>query len=329
MSAYRIRPHSLLILPRGALGVIIATALLVPAVSSAATSELIIDTVVASVNDQPITLSDLAHRLGATKPLTTEEAATDPRARQALDVLIFERLIEAEAATRKITVSDGDIDRYVEEIAKRNNLSVDAFKKALAEEKRDIAEYRRQVKTDILRSRITGAVMQSGVAVTEVEVQRYIDEHPEFASSGTKLKLRQILVTPGKRTEEEVLQLLQEAKNRIDNGEDFRAVAATVSEGPEKNEGGLIGVVAEKDLSPEIFDAVLALKSGEVSAVTRTPQGYHLFWVDERFTDDDEAENTRLLDDVRKTLREEKAQQKVQNYFTTELYKAHSVDKKI
>jgi len=300
-----------------------------PTVTVAATSELVIDTVVASVNDLPITLSDLTRRLGSAKPLTTQEAATDPRARQALDSLIFERLIEAEAASRKMTVSDAEVDRYVDEIAKRNNLSVDAFKKALAEEKRDFTEYRRQVKSDILRSRITGAVMQSGVAVTEAEVERFIAEHPEFARSGAKLKLRQIVLTPGARTDEDALRILNEAKDRIEGGEDFRTVAAVVSDGPEKNDGGLIGVVAEKDLSPEIFDAVFALKSGEVSAVTRTAQGYHLFWVDERFADDNDAENTRLLDDVRRTLQEEKKKQKLESYFTTELYKAHSVDKKI
>lgn len=303
--------------------------IIVPRVTLAASSEIVIDTVVASVNEQPITLSDLTRRLGAAKALTVSEATADPRARQVLDSIIFERLIEAEAAARKMTVSDTEIDRYVGEIARRNGLSVDAFKTALTEEKRDFNEYRRQVKIDILRSRISGAVMQSGVAVTESEVKRFIAEHPEFARAGAKLKLRQIALSPGKRSDEEAIRILDEVKGRIEGGEDFRAVAATVSDGPEKNDGGLIGVVAEKDLSPEIFDAVFALKSGEVSAVTKTAQGYHLFWVDERFADEDEAENVRLLDDVRKTLQEEKAKQKLETFFTTELYKTHSVDKKI
>jgi parvulin-like peptidyl-prolyl isomerase len=106
-------------------------------------------------------------------------------------------------------------------------------------------------------------------------------------------------------------------------------VAGAISEGPERSDGGLIGVVAEKDLSPEIFDAVFSLKGGEVSAITRTAQGFHLFWVDERFNEADSEENSRLLDDVRKTIQEQKTRLKVESYFTTELYKAHSVDRKI
>lgn len=311
------------------LSVLMLVPLLHPGDAAATPTEFVIDSVVASVNDQPITLSDVMRRLGGRKSLTLQEITTDVAAQRAVDALVFERLIEAEAAARKMTASDAEVDRYVGEIANRNNLSIEAFKAALAEEKRDFAEYRRQIKTDILRSRITGSLMQAGVAVTEREVEQFLAEHPEFARAGAKLKLRQIVLSPSSRSEAAAREILQNAKTRIQGGEDFRAVAAEVSEGIDRTEGGLLGVVAEKDLSPEIFDAVFSLKSGEVSEITRTAQGWHLFWVDERFSESDTEESTRLLEDVRKTLKEQKARQKVESYFTTELYKAHSVDRKI
>ncbi|MFM1848679.1 MAG: Chaperone SurA [Pseudomonadota bacterium] len=319
------RPYSL----SAAIGVAVLQIALLAGPAWGAPSEVVLDSVVASVNDQPITLSDVTRRLGRPKPLSPQEAASDSAARQVIDALIFERLIEAEAATRKMTVSDAEVDRYVGEIAKRNGLSIDAFKSALAEERRSFEDYRRQIQTDILRSRLTGSLMQAGVAVTESEVEQYLAEHPEFARAGAKLKLRQIVISPARHSEDEAIRILNEAKARIDSGEDFRGVAAAISEGPERIDGGLIGVVAEKDLSPEIFDAVFSLKGGEVSAITRTAQGFHLFWVDERFNEADSEENSRLLDDVRKTIQEQKTRLKVESYFTTELYKAHSVDRKI
>lgn len=299
-----------------------------PRPSAAAPTEIVVDTVVASVNEKPITLRDVEERVGS-GALTIKQAAEDPQVRRAVDLLIFERLVEAEAAARKIAVTDGEVDRYVEEIAKRNNLSVDGFKSALAAEKRDFTEYRRQIRLDIIRTRLTAAVVQSGVAVTQAEVEQYLSEHPELSRSGAKLKLRQIFIDGSRHTASEAERSLEAARARIAAGEDFRAVAAAVSESPDKTDGGLLGVVAEKDLSAEIFDAVFALKTGEVSPITRTPQGYHLFWVDERFDAADSAEAERLMDDVKRTLLEQKNRSRIDAYFSTELYKTHSVDRKI
>jgi len=290
---------------------------------------IFIDTVLASVNEQPITLSDVNRRLARKKGLSISEVSTDPDARRALEMLIFERLMEAEAAVRKMSVLDADIDRYIGEIAKRNNLTVEGFKAALAAEQRDFQDYQGQVKGDILRSKLSQAVMQAGVAVTEAEIDRYLGEHPELTGAGAKLKLRQIFVDGSKHPEAVALEKLDAARARIAAGEDFRVVAATVSESPDASDGGLLGVVAEKDLSPEIFDAVFALEPGSVSPVTRTARGYHLFWVEERFAPEKSAESDRLREEVRRTLLEQKNQSRMESFFTAELYKAHSVDRKI
>lgn len=299
------------------------------AVVNAERKPLILDAVLASVNEQPITLSDVRRRLAREKSISLSEVSTDADARRALETLIFERLLDAEAASRKMTVVDGEIDRYIDEIAKRNNLTVEGFKAALAAEHRDFADYRSQVKGDILRSRLSQVVMQAGVAVTETEVDRYLAEHPELTGSGAKLKLRQIFVDRSRHTESAALEKLDAARSRIAAGEDFRAVAAALSESPDASDGGLLGVVAEKDLSPEIFDAVFALETGTMSAVTRTAQGFHLFWVDERFAPEKSEESERLRDEVRRTLLEQKNRSRMESFFTAELYKAHSVDRKL
>lgn len=291
--------------------------------------EIVLDTVLASVNEQPITLSDLNRRLARGTRMSVSDATSDPEARRTLETLILERLVEAEAARRKLVVDAADVDRYVGEIAKRNNLSLESFKAALSAEQRDFEDYRGQVKADILRSKLSQSVMQSGVAVTETEIDRYLEAHPELTRSGTKLKLRHIFLDGGRRSEADAVASLDAARERLVAGEDFRTVAAAVSESPDAADGGLLGVVAEKDLSPEIFDAVFALEPGVPSAVTKTPQGYHLFWVDERFAPEATAENERLRGEIRRTLVEQKNRGRLENFFMTELYKAHSVDRKI
>lgn len=290
---------------------------------------VVLDTIVASVNEKPIALSDVLRRLPGQPRLSAAAAAGDPAVRQAVDDLIMEQLIEDDAAARRLSASDSEVDRYIDEIARRNNLSREAFQKVLADEKRDYETYRRQVKIDILRSKLTQAVMQGGAAVTTAEVERYLEEHPELARTGSKLKLQHIVLEGKRHTEEAARAKLEELRAKTLAGDDFGALAAANSEAPNAADGGSLGVVAEKDLSPEIFDAVFALKTGEVSGIISTGGGYHIFRVEERFSGDEGGDRERLITEVRRMLQEQKTQLRMHTYFTSDLFKQHAVDKKI
>jgi hypothetical protein len=67
------------------LSVLMLVPLLHPGDAAATPTEFVIDSVVASVNDQPITLSDVMRRLGGRKSLTLQEIATDVAAQRAVD----------------------------------------------------------------------------------------------------------------------------------------------------------------------------------------------------------------------------------------------------
>lgn len=303
--------------------------------SVAEDSEIIIDTIVASVDGKPISLQDVGKRLNPPRVLSSNDLSKDIEARSALDALIMEKLIVLEADARKLGVSNSEIEEYINEVATRNKLTRGAFEAALAQEHKSLDEYKKDLKVDILRSKLTSNYVRGAVSVSDGEVDAYIKEHPQYSSDSAKLRLRQIILRSDKHTEEEAKKILQEALDKVKSGEDFANLAKTMSESGEAADGGSLGLVAESDLTSAIFDAVFSLNPGEVSSIVKSPAGYHIFKVEERLApsksgdDKDSKQTNPIKEEVRKILYDQKVQEKMSTFFVNDLYKLHVVDKKI
>jgi parvulin-like peptidyl-prolyl isomerase len=298
-----------------------------------ANTEIVIDSVVASVDGKPITLQDVSKKLYPQREIAFKDLSNDVEARAALDALILEKLVLLEAETRKLGVSNSEIDEYINEVATRNNLTRGAFEAALAQENKKIEDYKRELKVDILKSKLTSSLLRGSVSVTEEEIDAYIKEHPQYSGNTAKLRLSQILLRLDKRSEEEAQKALQEVLDKIKAGESFANLARNISDGPEAAEGGSIGLVSEGDLTSDIFDAVFSLGVGETSKIVKTQIGLHLFRVDERIAavadNKDSSEANPIREEVRKLIYQSKVQEKSSSFLISDLYKLHVVDKKI
>ncbi len=69
---------------------------------------------------------------------------------------------------------------------------------------------------------------------------------------------------------------IEEAARRLEAGEDFAALARSLSEDPSAQEGGRLGAIAPGQTVPAFEEAVFALEPGERSGVVETPYGFHL-----------------------------------------------------
>jgi hypothetical protein len=106
-----------------------------------------------------------------------------------------------------------------------------------------------------------------------------------------------------------------------------------MSDSSNSSEGGLLGVVAEKDLSSDIFDAIVSLEAGKHSTPVVSDTATQIFFVEQRFGSqdgehDEEETKQAMREEARATIQEQKSEQKLAAYFSTELLKTHSVDKK-
>lgn len=297
------------------------------------TSEILLDAVVAAVDEKPITLSELSARLTPPRKLILESIKQDEEAKKTLDALIFERIMDAEASIRRVSVADHEIEDYVNEVAARNSLSRSDFENVLAREGKSIDWYRHQVRTDILRTKLASGISRGGISVMESEIDEYLKNAPSFKLEGAALKLRVISLIKNGASDQEFTSRLQETMTALDNGEKFAEVAKRLSNGPNNTEGGLLGVVPEKDLSSEVSNVLATLKPGSYSKPLATADGAQIFFVEQRFggadsEDDDEANEQAKREEARGAIQKQKTEEKLSAYFATEIFKNHSVDRK-
>jgi peptidyl-prolyl cis-trans isomerase SurA len=295
--------------------------------------EVVLDAVVASVDEKPITLSELGNRLTPPRKLSLQELRTDAEAQKALDALTFERVLEAEATTKRISVVDAEVDEYINEVAARNSLSRSEFEAVLAKEGKSVTWYKRQIRTDILRTKLASTIVRGGISVSDGEIDEYLSNHPTFKSEGATVKLRVITISPEGRTTDDMAARVKSVQDALESGTPFTEVATKMSDSSNSSDGGLLGVVAEKDLSSDIFDAIMSLEAGKHSAPVVSDKGTQIFFVEQRFGSqdgehDEDAAKAAMREEARATIQKQKSEQKLAAYFSTELLQAHSVDKK-
>ena len=279
-----------------------------------------VDAVVATVDEQPILLSDLNKLLS--KKITMTEAAASSEAQKALDRLIFESLVNSEAESRRVTVADSDIERYVDEVATRNSLSRADFVDALKAQGKDWATYKAQVRTDILQTRLASIMLQGMSTVKDSELKSYFEEHPELLQKGASITLRRLVTSSS--------EIAKSFANREFSADDFIALVKKASISPDAADGGMLGAVSERDLAPEIFSALMHTQIGSTSEVVAGANqgGFTVYYVAARSTGSPE-DIKALRERVKRELTQAKLAQQMEGMFQTELYKNHTIDKKI
>ena len=295
-------------------------------------SEIVIDGIVASVDDKPITLVEISSRLTPHRKLTMAEAAKDPEALKVLDEIIFEKLLEEEAKAKRITVADSDVEDYIREVAQRNNLSLPEFEAALAREGRTLPGYKRQVRIDILRAKLASSISRGGISTTDSEIDQYIENHPELRGEENTVKLHHIVISKVGRTPEEVQSKIAQITLQLEGGGDFPEVAQRLSDTAASSpEGSLLGVLSPQDLSPAIAEAVSGLEKGKYSKPVESEGDVQIFFVEQRFMGNDDSDEAQeaLRNEVRQILQKQKTKDRLATYFVEDLFKNHAVDKRL
>jgi len=196
--------------------------------------------------------------------------------------LIEDRLILGEAKKKNVEVDDREVDSKIAETEKRF-ASKEGFDQALAAQHVTLKELRTRYKEQIMTRRMIDQKVGGTIMVSPSEINKYYEEHVNEFREPEEIKLRMILVRPKEGLEGlKALDLVNEIKRRLREGGDFAALARTYSEGPNAEDGGLMGYVKREDLHPEIDKAIAVLKDQETSDVVQTSLGWQFFRVEEK-----------------------------------------------
>lgn len=136
----------------------------------------------------------------------------------------------------------------------------------------------------------------SSFHIVRVNELRSAVEHSEV----NQVKARHILITPNEIIDDETAkQQLDDALERIEEGEDFAELAKLLSDGPTAPVGGDLGWSGPGSFVPEFEQVIDALEIGEVSEPFRSPFGWHIVEVLERRVYDNTEDLKRRNCDLR------------------------------
>ncbi len=260
---------------------------LVTVAAAPAAQARVIDRVVAVVNDEVVTLSELEDLLA---PVIRQiEALDDPvlreqqrqkQMRRGLDDLIGQKLVAQEGIRRRISIRGDEVGAHLERVKSRQGWDDDKLRLYLAAQGLNLADFRAQVREQLLRQKVIRSAIGSRIGVSETELRDYYRSRLTQANADYEVEAAHIaLPVPTNATATEEAAIRQQATEllaRARGGEDFAALARQYSRAPGAEEGGVLGSFRRGVIDPDIEAAVFALETGAIGGPTRTSYGYHV-----------------------------------------------------
>ncbi|MBP9837503.1 MAG: SurA N-terminal domain-containing protein [Proteobacteria bacterium] len=279
----------------------------------------IIDGIVVEVNNDPYTLIDLfnfvnsrGEKVDSLEDLTKDQSTF----KRYLHDFILEELFKRDASQSGINVSDEEINAYVQEIKRQNNVSDEGFNKILKEKDLTVADYKNQVKSDILKTRLISQKVKNKINILDTDIENEAILKGNYTPSEDEVMVEQIFykyengisVKQKQSIKDEVLNI----RNQIISGKSMQDVAADLYSN--------LGFVKVQDLKDELVSKIKHLEADKISDIIETENGLYLLKVG------DKRQNQKLMSDelkekYKRELIEAKFQENLKKYLSTELPK--------
>ncbi|MGQ0507700.1 MAG: peptidylprolyl isomerase [Myxococcaceae bacterium] len=253
-----------------------------------------VDRVAAVVNSDIVALSEIEQRVAPEMARINSERDPKKRAAQrtelqkkALDVLIGEKLLEAQIKELNIEVTEQDIDAGMEDVRRQNNLEQAQFEQLLRQEGYTLPAYRDFMRKHLARLKLINLKVRSKVKVSDEELKAEYAKYSRMEGEESEVHARHIVMTVGpKATTDEIekarLRAVAIAAEARKANVDFAELAKAKSEGPSKSDGGDLGYFRRGVMIPEFERTSFGMKVGEVSDPVRTKFGWHVIKVEDR-----------------------------------------------
>jgi len=292
--------------PMKKLPLILLVVVLAPAFASAQ----VVEEIIARVNNQIITSSELARSKDQLKEEVKTQAPNDAdkvyadREKDVLRDLIDQQLLLDKGKDLNIT-GDTDLIKQLDQMRKEMKLdSMEALEKEAEKQGVSWEDFKQQQKNQIITRKVIGEEVGAHIPMTTEEEQKFYDEHKSEMEQPEYVRLSEILVAPkavsitpepdpnaaaptapspadeaAKQAAEEAALSAAEAKandllKQIRAGADFEEIAKKYSDGPSAADGGALGMFKRGQLAKQLEDTTFAMKPGEVTDVIRAKQGY-------------------------------------------------------
>jgi peptidyl-prolyl cis-trans isomerase SurA len=283
--------------------------LIVTACLPALAASQVVEEIVTRVNSQIITRSEFQRSKDQLRDDVKQQDSANAdklyaeREKDILRDLVDQQLLLEKGKDLGIT-GDTDLIKRLDQMRKDMKLeTMEELEKAATAQGISYEDFKQNLRNQIITQKVIGEEVGSHLSISKEEEQQFYDEHKNEMEQPESIKLSEILVAPqkpapdksaagnaaadvsatgadaAKQAQEAAALAAAEAKagdvlKQIRAGANFEDVAKKFSDGPSAAQGGDLGSFKRGTLAKELEDRTFAMKSGEVTDVIRTKQGY-------------------------------------------------------
>ncbi len=253
----------------------------------------LVDRVVAVVNDDVITLSELEkmgreffERIKTKAPAEEVDSALEKARGEVLSSLIDKFIVRQQAEKLSITVAEAEIDTAIDQILARNNATIEDFRRELTAMNLSEQEYRDNLRDQILQSKLISYEVRSRIVVIEEDMKAYYQKEYTQEKGGGGFHILQMgftwrntvsLEEAGFDTKEAAREKAEEIRARVLDGESFMELAKAYSNLPSAADGGDIGLFMKDEMAADMKDVILEMTPGTISPIIETGNAFQFF----------------------------------------------------
>ena len=154
-------------------------------------------------------------------------------------------------------------------IARQNGMNLQQFQEALKKDGLSYEDSRRQVRDELVMSRMQRGMMNSRIQITDQEIKSFLESEMGEMVTADEFRVAHILLPIDENASADEIRVVRQKADgllkQIEEGADFRQLAVSHSAGQRALEGGDLGWRKTVEL-PSIFaDKVQELETGAVA----------------------------------------------------------------
>lgn len=259
---------------------------------SAQSKSVVVEEIVARVNNEIISLSDYQkadqslHQEIAQdcRNCPEDKLASDYKERQKdlLRDLIDQQLLVERAKDMDISV-ETELIKRLDDVRKQNNLAtLEDLEKAVEGSGIAWEDYKTQIRNGLLTQEVIRREVGGHLDINADDVKQYYEAHKQEFNLPEQVDLAEIVLSTEGKSPEEISAVRTKAEdlhNRVAKGDDFSELAKRYSGGSTAQDGGYLGTFQRGQLSPQLEDAVFKMEKGQVTEVIQTKTGFEILKV--------------------------------------------------
>lgn len=257
----------------------------------------VVEEIIARVNNEIVTLTDLRRAREAITTEVDEECRNcspqekaqrlEEREKNLLRDLIDQQLMVQRAKDIGINV-EPDVIKRLDEIRQRNNLpDLEALQREVEKAGLNWEDFKNNIRNGLLTQELVSREVRRDIFIDKQEIQEYYEKHKSEFERPETVCLSELFVSTVDKPEAELPALEAKAKRLrervVAGGEDFYELAKRYSDGDTAKQGGELGCFKRGELAKEIEEKVFKMNRNELTDVVRTKQGYIVLKVEQRY----------------------------------------------